>query len=216
MLGVRAQRCILVVGDDEYRLEREALCLLLFRVLPEAMVFEASPDHEKFDLMAEHASLLLFNFRPAYLRALTRLRNICLSFPSKPLVVVADAVGTRMIAKAEAISVNGVVSTSSNTEDLLVTIRDGLGGRPGLSPEMYSEAWHGDYNFSPRQAEVLELLCEGKSNKEIAALLNMSSNTVRTHVSAIFNILGVRNRTEAVVFGRRHNLCSEVIRFLSR
>jgi DNA-binding NarL/FixJ family response regulator len=48
-----------------------------------------------------------------------------------------------------------------------------------------------------RQMEVLTQLCRGQTNKEIGIALQMSDNTVRTHVSAIFSLLGVRNRTEA-------------------
>jgi two-component system nitrate/nitrite response regulator NarL len=58
-------------------------------------------------------------------------------------------------------------------------------------------------DLSPRQREILELLCQGLSNKEIALRLDISDTTVKTHVSAIFVGLGVVNRTQAVLAARR-------------
>jgi DNA-binding NarL/FixJ family response regulator len=52
--------------------------------------------------------------------------------------------------------------------------------------------------LTPRQKEVLRLLGEGRSNKEIARLLNLGEGTVKVHLAALFRNLGVRNRTSAV------------------
>jgi DNA-binding NarL/FixJ family response regulator len=61
--------------------------------------------------------------------------------------------------------------------------------------------------LSPRQREVLELMVQSKSNKDIAQVLGLSEHTVRVHVAAIFRKLGVSKRVEAVVVGLR---CLEV------
>ncbi len=53
--------------------------------------------------------------------------------------------------------------------------------------------------LTPRQIEVLKLIKEGRSNKEIARTLNMAEATVKTHCSAIFRELGVDNRTQAAI-----------------
>ena len=50
-----------------------------------------------------------------------------------------------------------------------------------------------------RQRDVLRLLSEGRSNKEIATALGLSAGTVKIHVSSIFKSLGVNNRTQAVI-----------------
>jgi len=55
---------------------------------------------------------------------------------------------------------------------------------------------------SERELEVLELLATGQSNKEIASRLNVSPNTVKTHVARLFEKLEVRRRTEAIVRAR--------------
>ncbi|MBW4652046.1 MAG: response regulator transcription factor [Kaiparowitsia implicata GSE-PSE-MK54-09C] len=60
--------------------------------------------------------------------------------------------------------------------------------------------------LSAREREVLQLVTEGQSNREIAATLYLSPNTVKTHVSSILNKLGVDHRLQAVVYAIRHDL----------
>ena len=57
--------------------------------------------------------------------------------------------------------------------------------------------------FTPRQRQVLELLLEGKSNKEIAQSLKLGEGTVKIHMAALFRVLGVVNRAGAAVVGTR-------------
>lgn len=60
--------------------------------------------------------------------------------------------------------------------------------------------------ISPRELEVLRELAAGRSNKEIAAALNVSPNTVKTHVARLFEKLGARRRTEAILRARELGL----------
>ena len=58
-------------------------------------------------------------------------------------------------------------------------------------------------SLSKRQREVLTLLLQGKPNKTISTQMDISQNTVKAHLTAIFRVLGARNRTEAVYFAAR-------------
>lgn len=60
--------------------------------------------------------------------------------------------------------------------------------------------------ITPRELEVLELIAQGLSNKEIAARVFVSENTVKTHSSRVFDKLGARRRTQAVQFGKELKL----------
>ena len=60
--------------------------------------------------------------------------------------------------------------------------------------------------FSQRELEVLRLLVEGCSNKEIATALNLSPNTIKTHIRSLMNKLGVEHRLQIVILVLRHNL----------
>jgi DNA-binding CsgD family transcriptional regulator len=60
--------------------------------------------------------------------------------------------------------------------------------------------------LSPRERRVLDLLAEGRSNKEIARELGVSANTVKTHLANVYAKLGARRRTEAVAAARRSGM----------
>ncbi len=192
--------CIVVA--DEHALSREAICLLLSRVLPRAMVLELAPGQRDIRLAPCATSLLLFGMRPPYLKSLHTMSRLRSSFPHTPMVLLSEDLDQRVIQMARARGADGRFHTAGSAEDLLVVMKDTLAGKPCFPPARPGEARYADYRFTPRQVEVLDLLCQGKSNKEIGAALSLSDNTVRTHVAAIFTILGARNRTEAVMSGR--------------
>ncbi|HWA58285.1 MAG TPA: helix-turn-helix transcriptional regulator [Gemmatimonadales bacterium] len=60
--------------------------------------------------------------------------------------------------------------------------------------------------LTPRELEILELIAEGLSNREIAGRLFVSENTVKTHSSRVFDKLGARRRTQAVQLGKAQRL----------
>lgn len=60
--------------------------------------------------------------------------------------------------------------------------------------------------ITPRELEILELIAEGLSNREIAERVNVSENTVKTHSSRVFDKLGARRRTQAVQLGKELRL----------
>lgn len=62
--------------------------------------------------------------------------------------------------------------------------------------------------LTPRQCEVLDLLCQGLSNKMMGRRLNLSENTVRGHVQAMLAVLQVSSRSEAAFVARRMGLIS--------
>ena len=60
--------------------------------------------------------------------------------------------------------------------------------------------------ITPRELEILELIASGLSTREIAAKVNVSENTVKTHSSRVFEKLGARRRTQAVQIGKEYRL----------
>jgi DNA-binding CsgD family transcriptional regulator len=65
-----------------------------------------------------------------------------------------------------------------------------------------------DLGITPRELEILELIAQGMSNREIAEKLYVSENTVKTHSSRVFDKLGARRRTQAVQLGKEFGLLS--------
>lgn len=77
---------------------------------------------------------------------------------------------------------------------------------PVFGPFVLNEAKVAELQITPRELEILGLVAQGLSNKEIAERVFVSENTVKTHVSRVFDKLGARRRTEAVQIAKSSNL----------
>ena len=90
------------------------------------------------------------------------------------------------------------------------SFQNGLGSSPEQSSNFESQLQAGAQELlatiSEREQQVLQLLCHGYTNKEIAKSLNISPNTVKTHLSKLFSKLGVSNRTQALSEAKLLNL----------
>ncbi len=102
---------------------------------------------------------------------------------------------------------NGFVCKRCEPELMISSIRDVMDGkRPVCLPQTgpgrpTTSADNPVSGLPPRQKDVLRLICFGLSNKQIARELDLSESTVRAHVSAVFQKLGVTNRTAAATLG---------------
>jgi NarL family two-component system response regulator LiaR len=77
---------------------------------------------------------------------------------------------------------------------------------PGGEPFVPNEKKQEDLGITRRELEVLELIAQGMSNREIAGKLYVSENTIKTHSSRVFDKLGARRRTQAVQLGKEFGL----------
>ncbi|HVW68930.1 MAG TPA: response regulator transcription factor [Steroidobacteraceae bacterium] len=142
-------------------------------------------------------------------------------FPSLPVVVLSALDDPENVRQALNSGAMGFVPKSAPTRVLLevlrqvlegnVSVPDHLQGALGLSTDT-AGAGATDSPQQPvpdislltqRQVEVLSRVCQGKTNKQIATELGLSEKTVKAHVTAIFKVLGVVNRTQAVLVARR-------------
>lgn len=122
-------------------------------------------------------------------------------------ILVGDITGAEL-ATAAASAASGLLTLSS---DLAGLVRQGLLAHPPEDADSYA----GDLahvaddlpeHLTLREREVLEMMREGLSNKEIAAQLNISAHTVKFHISSILGKLGASSRTEATTIGLRRGL----------
>lgn len=131
-------------------------------------------------------------------------------FPHLPVVVLSALDDVDTVAKVMRLGAAGFVSKASPTEVLLSALREVLHGEIWLPPEYRdlsdkrkrAKTVAERFGLTKSQARVLELLAEGKSNREIAELLGITEGTVKIHVSAIFKALGVNNRSQALLIAQ--------------
>lgn len=79
-------------------------------------------------------------------------------------------------------------------------------GEPLPRPFIPDEKKRDDLGITRRELEILELIAQGMSNREIAGKLYVSENTVKTHSSRVFDKLGAQRRTQAVLLGKEFGL----------
>jgi len=128
--------------------------------------------------------------------AVRRLRQAA---PQSPLLVFTAFDDPQLRSEAREFGAIDYLIKTSSIETLRQKIAAVIGGLEQETPAAPGRAARVNALLTPKQIAVLEELTAGRSNKEIAARLNISDETVSSHVKAILGRLAVRNRTEAVV-----------------
>ena len=153
-------------------------------------------------------------------------------FDSQPAAIVLlppELQSQEYFTKALQSGARGILPNDASTNEILAAVTSAANGLVSLLPEMLEDVlsfsvgangWNtgnenDKQNFSsndliealtPREAEILEMMTDGASNKSIAYQLDISEHTVKFHVASIFAKLGVNTRTEAVTQALRRGL----------
>jgi DNA-binding NarL/FixJ family response regulator len=135
---------------------------------------------------------------------ITRLRA---DFPDSVFIVLTTYDSDEDIHRAIKAGARGYLLKHSSGADLVGAIRSAQTGDlelPAALAERLAQRLPRD--LSMRELEVLEMIVEGRSNKEIGAALGISDSTVKAHVASIMNKLGAADRTEAVTQALRRGI----------
>lgn len=138
---------------------------------------------------------------------------------STKLIFLTMMLGPDVAAEAFRRGASGYVLKHCNAEELVIAVRRVLRGESYLSPAItkdtveyllrsgavYKEQKH----ISGRQSEVLQLLAEGKSMKEIAFILNLKPGTVAFHKYQIMDVLGIKTSAGLIEYAIKHHMISE-------
>lgn len=137
------------------------------------------------------------------------------TFPEVPVVVVSASEQLDDIQKLLGVGALGYLCKSSPSEVILGALRLVLAGGVYLPPSLLEqsgldEAIHQELSrhttLTQRQIQVLRQLADGKTNKQIATSLKVTEGTVKIHMAAIFRVLKVNNRTEALLVAQKMGL----------
>ena len=209
----------LTADDDEFF--RIALRSILTRHLGIQEVIETGSFDEALEKLAERTDvfLALFDLQMPGLESAMSLRVVRENFPDIRVVVVSSSQHRQDIIAALHAGVHGYVPKSLGPADLaralglilqgtifvptsLAVLASDAEDASDTRPTAFSTE-KGAPPLTPRQQQVVELLVEGKSNKEIARTLKLGEGTVKIHMAALFRNLGVANRAAAAVVGAR-------------
>jgi DNA-binding NarL/FixJ family response regulator len=208
---------------DDHPLVRRAIGLTLDRVAPGAVVVEADSLPQALEELARHADLdlvVLDLFMPGSqgLEALRAVRAVS----SAVVAVISADEDPRTAVDALTLGAAGFLPKSLSEDVLRAAIALILAGGIYVPPQVAQApqardgaeaaarrggeaamARSGTDSLTPRQREVLELVIEGLSNREIAERLTLAEATVKVHITAILRAYGVNSRAKAIGAARR-------------
>jgi len=191
---------ILIV--DDHPLFRQGLRALLAGLDPSVEVEEAGSVAEALAPGERAIDLVLLDMKLPDCSGLEALHAVKAVFEHVPVVVISAEVDPTLILRTIDAGASGFVTKTTNAAVAVQALRLVLASGIYLPPEaaVATRAGHDALRmdlFSERQLDVLQGLLQGKPNKVIARELGIAEGTVKTHTSAIFQILGVSNRTAA-------------------
>jgi DNA-binding NarL/FixJ family response regulator len=203
---------ILIV--DDHALVRRGMAHVVRECFPDAEVVEAEGAREALRTMEEDpVDVALVDVRMPDLDGLELLRGIRAKWPTVPVIMLSTYENPLYVRRALAEGAAGYMLKDATPDDLGQAIRVALSGSgnvlsPRVIQNLFEETETGgngdggrrpDFALTHREQDILALLAEGRSNREIAKHLYLSEKTVKAHLAAIFRKLGVTNRTQAAM-----------------
>jgi DNA-binding NarL/FixJ family response regulator len=185
---------------------------------------EASDCRRAFELIDAHADLdlVLLDLNMPGRSGFDALAEMRTRYPALPVVVLSSVNDRETVMRALDHGAAGYVPKLSSNEVLVSALRLVLSGGVYLPPELLARSgiprhppsqagnanstttrFPAGLNLTDREAQVLRLILEGKSNKLICRELDLADSTVKNHVSQILKALNVTSRTQAVIAAAR-------------
>lgn len=205
---------ILVV--DDHALVREGLRQVLkgLDTRDESLeVLEAGTCATALELALTHGDLdlVLLDYHLPDMNGMEALGHFARQLPEMPIIMLSGSVNPLIMDQVLRKGAAAFLTKSGLCDELLAVTRQVLDGQvvdisaPRLAPVVVPkpEPKLSPLLFTPRQEEVLYLLMDGRSNKDIGRLLKLSDETVKNHISGILRGLGVQSRTQAVLAANR-------------
>lgn len=189
---------------DDHALFRSGLKLVLLGGLPDVRVLEAESLEQAVREASPPPSLVLLDIQLKGVNGLEGLGLLKQRWPGVPVVMLSSAVEPETVRLSLARGAAAFVSKAETADKIIAVITQSLGRTLNTAPPAIEEASRP--RLTPRQCEVLDLLCEGLSNKMIAKRMELSEFTVRGHVQAVLGLLGAQSRSQATFAARRVGL----------
>ena len=173
------------------------------------VVAEASTGQEAIEQFFKHRpDVTLMDLQMPRMTGLQAIRAIRQAEPDARIVVLTVYQGDEDIYQALHSGVTGYLLKDTVPQDLIRVIREVHAGKRSIPPDIQAkmDARMHRAALTMRELQVLELLAKGGRNKEVAAELGISEDTVRAHIKSILHKLGVHDRTAALTEALRRGL----------
>ena len=210
---------IKVIIADDHTLVRQGIRQYLETEPDIEVVGEASNGHEVLALLEKgevRPDVALVDLRMPGRAGVDTARAVRERFPEVEVVMLSAYDERQFVVEAVRAGARGYVLKTRDAADLIQTVRLVAGGNLVIDPQLVvaqadeltqvKERNRKAQTLTARELEVLQLLAFGRSNKDIAELLDLSPDTVKTHLTHIFEKLGASDRTAAVAEALRRHL----------
>lgn len=211
------RRPLRVLIADDQMLVRAGLVELV-KLLPDVkVVAQASDGREALRLIETHdPDIVLMDVVMPEMNGLEATVLAKKQFPGVKVIILSEQSTEELVFRSLRAGAEGLVLKDDSVEDLYQAIKSVAEGNEHLSPKVTRKVVLGYLNrqpsgenlvkLSPRQREILQLIAEGKATKEIATLLKISVNTVKTHRLKLMEKLGAHEITGLVRYAARLGL----------
>ncbi len=200
---------IRILAVDDHPLVRRGIATLIASELDMSLVAEASNGREAIQqFRAHHPDVTLMDIQMPEMNGVDAMIAIRGEFPEARIIVLTTYTGDAQVLRALKAGARAYLLKNSLHKELLETIRAVHAGKKALSAEAsYQLAEHAtDDALTPAEVRVLRLIAEGNANKEIAAQLSISEETVKGQVRNILSKLGANDRTHAAMIGLKRGI----------
>lgn len=207
----------LLIADD-HALFRDGLSLQLEKIAPHAVINQAANFSQALKIVqsSPDIDLVIIDLDMPDMKWEDGLRELRAKAPNSRFVVISASEDIRNIKKVLDMGISGYIPKRSETKVLLSALKLVIDGGTYLPPSVMDSAAspHADARvarnggkvLTPRQAEVLDYVAEGMSNKQIAYKMDVSEATVKLHINALLRAVGATNRTQAVIIAQKMGL----------
>ena len=200
---------IRILAVDDHPILRQGIAGLIGDESDMTLVAEAANGREAIQQFRTHRpDVTLMDLQMPEMNGLDAMLAIRGEFPEARIIVLTTYTGDVQARRALQAGARAYLLKNSLHKELLDTIRAVHAGRKNLSPEVsFDLAEHAaEDTLSPLEVRVLRLIADGNANKEIAAQLSVSEETVKGQVRNILSKLDANDRTHAAMIGLRRGI----------
>jgi len=206
------EKPVTVVLVDDHLLVRRGFRRMLEDDPAIRVVGEAGDGPEAIDLaLRERPDVIIMDFALPSMNGAVATRRITNAAPEIAVLILSMHSEPAYVRNCLDAGARGYLLKNAMDLELVEAVKAVAAGRRVLDPRLAppdSPAGEPPQPLSARELEVLQLIVNGKSNKEIAAVLGLSANTIAVHRANIMQALDIHNTAELVVYAIRHGLVS--------
>ncbi|HLK68462.1 MAG TPA: response regulator transcription factor [Bryobacteraceae bacterium] len=204
------ERPITVLLVDDHALVRRGFRRMLEDDAEICVVGEASDGHDAVELAAHlKPAVIVMDFALPSMNGAVATRQILKTNPETAVLILSMHSEPTYVRTCLDAGAQGYLLKNAMDLELVAAVKQVAAGAQVLDPRLGSlVAPVEEPTLTTRELEVLQLIVNGRSNKEIATVLGLSANTVAVHRANIMQALGIHNTAEMVVYAIRKGLVS--------